>query len=234
MLFDCYLAMTACEMEKAKKMPPRSAWMACHFSPYSTGLSNLPTWLPPRSIIILNDRTPIYRHDSTVVAQQLNILCKEFDAEAVLLDFQRPFSDEYKAVVLNVVNTLAVPVGVTETYASIPSCPIFLPPPPLLCKPAEYFKVWQGREIWLEAAMETKQLTITADNMRINNASHPESGNNFFVDQNLMCHYMMEIADDHITFLLNRTYGDLIKVAELASQMGITKVIGLYQELGDL
>lgn len=233
MVFDCYLAMTACEMESADKLPPKFAWMACHFSPYSTGLSNLPTALPPKSIIILNDRTPIYRHDPTVVAQQLNMLCKEFDAEAVLLDFQRPFSEEYEAVVIQVVNTSTVPVGVTEAYASTPSCSVFLPPPSLRCKPAEHLKKWQDREIWLEAALEAELVTITADNVLISPTSHPDNINEFLADKDLFCHYQAKIADNHITFLLNRSYDDLIKITELASQMGVTKVIGLYQELGN-
>ena len=42
-----YLAMTAAEMTQAGSLPRHSAWMACHFSPYSTGLTNLPDRLPP-------------------------------------------------------------------------------------------------------------------------------------------------------------------------------------------
>ena len=37
-----YLAMTAAEMTQAGSLPRHAAWMACHFSPYSTGLTNLP------------------------------------------------------------------------------------------------------------------------------------------------------------------------------------------------
>ena len=234
MLFDCYLAMTAYEMEKAKEIPAKVAWMACHFSPYGTGLSNLPTWLPPKSIIILNDRTPVCGHDPAVVAQQLKSLCYELDAEAVLLDFQRPFSEAYEAIVIHVARTLTVPVGVTEAYASIPSCSVFLPPTPLLCKPAEYYKKWIGRELWLEAAIESKLITITSEDVFISPTSHPETTNNHFQDKDLICHYQAKIADDHITFSLNRSYDDLKKIAELAKQLGVTKFIGLYQEIGNL
>ena len=42
-----FLAMTAAEIRGTETLPPKTAWMACHFSPYSTGLSNLPKDLPP-------------------------------------------------------------------------------------------------------------------------------------------------------------------------------------------
>lgn len=233
MFFDCYLAMTAWEMEKTEKLPPKCAWMACHFSPYGTGLSNLPTSLPHKSIIILNDRTPIYRHDPILIADQLTTLCHEFGAEAVLLDFQRPFSKEYEAVVMQVVKTLSVPVGVTEAYAEKNPCAVFLPPPPLHYKPTEYFKKWHGRDIWLEAALESELVKITASEVMITSAPHPDNMDDFIADDDLMCHYRTQISDDHITFSLSRSYDDLVKTAEFASQMGVTKIIGLYQELGN-
>ena len=49
------LAMTAAELGAAP-LPSHPAWMACHFSPYSTGLTNLPPKLPQDSLLILNDR----------------------------------------------------------------------------------------------------------------------------------------------------------------------------------
>ena len=47
-----YLAMTAAEMIGSTFLPQKAAWMACHFSPYSTGLCNLPSALPPGSLLI--------------------------------------------------------------------------------------------------------------------------------------------------------------------------------------
>ena len=43
-----FLAMTAAEFRKKEDLPDKIAWMACHFSPYGLGLSNLPQRLPPR------------------------------------------------------------------------------------------------------------------------------------------------------------------------------------------
>ena len=67
-----YLAMTAAEMAGTAPLPRYMAWMACHFSPYSTGLTNLPAKLHQGSLLILNDRTPIHCHDPERVCRELN------------------------------------------------------------------------------------------------------------------------------------------------------------------
>ena len=67
-----YLAMTAAEMAGNSVLPDRMAWMACHFSPSGVGLSNLPHWLPPGSLLILDDSTPIHDHDPQRVASELS------------------------------------------------------------------------------------------------------------------------------------------------------------------
>jgi hypothetical protein len=69
------------------------AWMACHFSPYGTGLSNLPPNLPANAMVILNDRTPIHGHDSKEILCQLNNLTPH----CLLLDFQRQAVEETAA-----------------------------------------------------------------------------------------------------------------------------------------
>ena len=69
-----YLAMTAAEMMGGAPLPGKTAWMACHFSPYSTGLCNLPAALPPGSLLILNDRTPIHGHDPERICRELVVL----------------------------------------------------------------------------------------------------------------------------------------------------------------
>ena len=66
-----YLAMTPAEFNSVSQPPPDFAYMACHFSPYGTGLGNLPTVLPPESLLILNDRTPIHGHDPQRIFDQL-------------------------------------------------------------------------------------------------------------------------------------------------------------------
>ena len=88
-----YLAMTAAEMALAP-LPPHPAWMACHFSPYSTGLTNLPPKLRQGSLLILNDRTPIHCHDPERVCRELNTALHRFGCVGLLVDFQNPVCPE--------------------------------------------------------------------------------------------------------------------------------------------
>ena len=53
-----YLAMTGVEIAAAEALPENIAYMACHFSPYGTGLTGAPEVLPKHSMLILNDRIP--------------------------------------------------------------------------------------------------------------------------------------------------------------------------------
>lgn len=66
-----FLAMTAAEFRIAAEIPAHPAWMACHFSAYGTGISNLPRELPAGAMLMLNDRTPICGHDPEDVAKPL-------------------------------------------------------------------------------------------------------------------------------------------------------------------
>ena len=49
MAISIYLAASPAQISKMERFPEKLAWMACHFSPYGTGLSNLPASLPPLS-----------------------------------------------------------------------------------------------------------------------------------------------------------------------------------------
>ena len=71
MALTLYLAMTAAELQNCRQIPEHIAWMACHFSPYSSGISNVPVQLPAGSVLILNDRIPPQGHDPELVARQL-------------------------------------------------------------------------------------------------------------------------------------------------------------------
>ena len=72
MTLPMHLAMTAAELACCDSLPSHPAWMACHFSPYGTGLSNLPEHLPEGALLILNDRTPVFGHDPQVICAQLH------------------------------------------------------------------------------------------------------------------------------------------------------------------
>lgn len=222
-----YLAMTAAEIGADPPLPSKIAWMACHFSPYGTGLSNLPRNLPEGSMVILNDRTPICGHDPERVAGQL----LELDCDSLLLDFQRPEEPQTAAVIQAILDTLPCPVGVSACYAAELDCPIFLPPLPPHVPPAEYLAPWRGREIWLEAALDTVQLTITPEGCHIAVADPPESLPH--QDLRLYCHYHIHVSPQEIRFTLRRTGEDLRSLLD-SRELGIARAVGLFQELGKL
>lgn len=225
-----YLAMTAAEFQSAAQLPPKLAWMACHFSPYGTGLSNLPGKLPPGSMLIVNDRTPICGHDPKQIAKQLADAVNALRASSVLLDFQRPDCSETAELAKVLVSGLPCPVGVSEMYARGLDCPVFLPPVPADCFVGEYFLPWQGREIWLETAPAGQVITVTekgAAAASLPCAALPETG---FRDETLLCHYKVE-AEDSAKFTLWRTREDLEDLMRAAQDYHVTQFVGLFQEL---
>jgi DNA-binding NarL/FixJ family response regulator len=67
-----FLAMTAAEIRNISVFPGKIAWMACHFSPFGLGLSNLPRALPVGSLLMVDDVTPPRRHDPVFIAEQIS------------------------------------------------------------------------------------------------------------------------------------------------------------------
>ena len=153
MALPLYLALTAAEMA-GNPHPDNLTYMACHFSSGGKGLSNLPNVLPPGAILILDDSTPMDGHDPDLIGKQLKDLVQKFRCESLLLDFQRPKNNEQQALAKMLSSTLPCPVGVSEPYAKGLSCPVFLPPVPPDMSPSRHLAPWQGREIWLEAALD--------------------------------------------------------------------------------
>ena len=135
MIIPLHLAMTAAECQSASQLPVGCSWMACHFSSYGTGLSNYPETLPENSALILNDRTPPCGHDPELIVRQLTTLVEQMSVKCVLLDFQRPDLEENHAISQVLTKTLPCPVGVSLLYAGELTCPVFLPPPPVLRRP---------------------------------------------------------------------------------------------------
>lgn len=230
MALPLYLAMTAAEMEENTLFPPHLAYMACHFSPYGTGLSNIPKKLPPGSMLILNDRTPIHRHDSDWICEQLSDCIEALHCSSLLLDFQRQDCEETSTLAEKLIGSLSCPVGLSEGYAKAFSCPVLLPPPPLDVALDKYLLPWQGREIWLEAALEGLQITLTADGSKTVPIPYPTFSDGF-MDETLHCHYHTQTGADFAEFTLYRTREDLDALLSEAESLGVTTAIGLWQEL---
>ena len=223
-----YLSMTATEFAHCRKFPAHTAWMACHFSPYGTGLTNLPAHLPKKSLIIVNDRTPIHRHDPMQIRQALEEIISNLDCSGVLLDFQR--SDSSEAIeIINTLLALPCPVCVSDIYAKELDCPVFLPPIPITATPEEYLAPWKDREIWLDAAPEDTVFTVNKTGCQ----RYPcNTTDNFpFHDEQLCCHYRIEPLEGAVRFHLRRTKEDVAELLTHCTAFGVTTGVGLWQEL---
>ncbi len=223
-----YLAMTAAEIAANSQIPPNLGYMACHFSPYGTGLSNLPEALPEGSMLLVNDRTPVQCHDPELIARTLAQTAEENRCSRILLDLQRPAEPLTEQIVQAILRQAPCPVGVSQLYGAALSCPIFLPPVPLTQLAEEYLAPWQGREIWLEAALDAITITVTPQGSRTSPCPAPAVPLSH-ADRELCCHYSLELTQDQAIFTLHRTWEDLQMLMEGSS---ISCWVGLHQELG--
>ena len=225
-----FLAMTAAEIREKSDLPSKIAWMACHFSPYGTGLSNLPRTLPPGSLLILDDITPIRGHDPGRIRQQLWECVQALSCSGVLLDFQRPGIPETAALAKILAEGLPCPVAVSHFYAQAGTFPVILPPVPLSEPPENYFSPWAGREIWLELALEGSLITVTDTGSSCSPLLFPSGHETDHFDKALLCHYRCTLQNDAVQFFLYRTAKDLEALVAEGAKFGVTNTVGLYQE----
>lgn len=228
-----YLAMTAAEFSAADAMPESPAWMACHFSCYASGLSNLPRALPEGAMVIVNDRTPPHGHDPDLIASQLQQLGETQKVSRFLLDFQRPDDKETETLVSTLVRELDRPVGVAEQYAKGLQCPVFLSSPLPHKKLKDHLTPWAGREIWLEAAFETEKAVVTAHGCQFEPLADTDLMTPVFTDSTLHCQYHTDISDDRVVFTMQRKKEELHMLLEEAQTLGVQLTVGLYQQLGN-
>ena len=232
MALPLYLAMTASEMSAVTELPQNTAWMSCHFSPGALGISNIPQSLPEGAILILDDRFPCQGHSPDLAAGQLAEAVRQLGCVSALLDFQRPPEPESLAMVRSLLTALPCPAAAASEYAREFSCAVFLPPCPLSCPLEEYLAPWTGREVWLEAALCQEAVTLTEGGAERIPQFPPEGLTDGFYSQELCCHYRTSIQPDRVTFTLFDTPESLLKKLEKARSLGITRAVGLYQELG--
>lgn len=225
-----YVAMTAAEMAGTVPLPRHPAWMACHFSPYSTGLCNLPARLPRGSLLILNDRTPIHGHEPQRVCRELKSVLQRFECPGLLVDFQNPVCPEARELADYLARHLEAPLGISPPFAP-EAAAVFLPPVPTDVTVGDYLQKWAGREIWLEAALEGQNITLTAGGA-VYGPNRRQDFDHVHADSGLHCHYSIEDTPEGITFHTWRTPEDLKGVLEDAERLGVTVSVGLFQELG--
>lgn len=225
-----YLAMTAAEMDSAVSLPRHAAWMACHFSPYSTGLTNLPQQLPENSLLILNDRTPIRDHDPEQICGQLLDIIRRFTCCGLLMDFQNGGNMQTTALAQYLTENLPCPVGVTPGYRQDQAA-VFLPPIPTDVPAAEYLKPWAGQKIWLETALEGQTIRLTEKGAAYT-LNTKATGDNVHSDTALHCHYSICSGSDFAEFHTWRTSEDINSLLDEVQELGVENAVGLYQEFG--
>ena len=222
-----YLAMTAAEFSSYDPLPQHPAWMSCRFSSSGNGLCNLPSTLPEGTLLILDDQTPPAGHDAFLIRRQLEEILNSHRCAGLLLDFQRPDSME-TAEIAKTLLALPCPVCVSHLYAEELFCPIFVPPCPLTIPIEQHLAPWQGREIWLEVALDRADYRIHKNGCQIRPASQEALP---FYDEKLFCHYGIRIEPEQILFTLERKRTDLDILLASAAACGVTRTVGLFQEL---
>ena len=228
-----YLAMTAAELRDVKTLNGHMAWLSCLFSPYSTGLSNVPKTLPPGSMLMLNDRMPICGHDSELIAKTLCNTAKELDCSGIVLDFQRTGYDALYDVVRAVMDRACCPVGVSDLYASGFDCPVLVPPIALHVLPKDALAPWEGREIWLELSSSGTEICVTEKGSQYTPLLCPSLDGVVHCEPELHCHYTITAKEDRVLFHLGRTKEDQISLLESARELGVSCALGLWQEIND-
>ncbi len=224
-----YSAITNAEFYSLPQLPPHPAWMACHFSGYSSGLSNIPNTFPENSLIMLDDSTPIQGHDPQQVLTELNRLNAQLKPAGFLLDFQRAGSPETAQLAKLLSQAPPCPVAVSHLYAKELDCPVFLPPPPLQRSLKEHLKPWAGREIWLEIAMDSQTVTVTREGCQVSPGTFSELIEPAFYHEELFCRYHTQVLKDRVIFTLQRAQQEWENLLTEAEALGVTVSVGLYQ-----
>lgn len=227
-----FLAQTSAEFAAANLFPDRVGWMACHFSPYGTGLTNLPPSLPSGSLLILNDRIPMAGHDPEIIVGQLRQAVDALDCYGILLDFQRKGFDEARQLAAALTASLPCPVAVSQVYAEDTDWPVFLSPCPHHVSLEDHIAPWKGQRLWLDLAVNTEVIILTKSGSQILPlplGAVPESGH---AENLLHCHYSIETCADSVQFTLWRTKADLEALAQEAETLGVEILVGLYAEWG--
>lgn len=224
------LAMTPQELSGAAVPPEGAAWMSCHFTPEGPGLTDLPQALPPHALVILDDRTPMGSQEPGEILSILSELQQRLSFDGLLLDFQRTGSPAQQALASLLSRELSCPVGVSEAYAQQTEGPVFLPMLPAHRPLAPYLHPWKGREIWLELGRGAEQAVVTESGTVFSPLVPPFAPCPLF-HRELHCHYGIYPQDRQILFTLQRTPEDLQALEQQARELGVSRTIGLYQEL---
>ena len=203
MVLPLYLAMTPLEFRPI----PHAAYLLLE-----------PSEVPPGALPVITDRFQLDR-------QWLLRICQ--GREAVLLDFERPPTAEVRAIIRELPCPAAAPPGYADEG------PVFLPSAPLHVPLEEYLSPWKGREIWLEAAVQKQTVTVTAQGSAVfPPCTNTDLADGFYCGI-LRCRFTQNFSENQAVFTLFDTPETLKMKFSHAAGLGVTRFVGLYQELGE-
>ena len=142
-----YLAITPAEISRCAQLPEKPAYMACHFSAASVGLSNLP-----------QQETPI-------------------KVQYLLLDLQRPNDPETAQIVKAILDNKPCNTIVSEAYGKALDCPLFLNSPLPHQALEEYIAPFKNRTLWLELAVETVSYRVSKTDCTVQSVPYTPAEN---------------------------------------------------------
>ena len=203
MVLQLYLAMTASEFRPV----PHPALLMLDGSEQ----------VPPGVLPVVTDCFPLD-------GQAMKRICQ--GGEALLLDFVRPPTTFLREMLRGIPCPCAAPPGYLE------GGPVFLPPSPLHIPLEQYLTPHRGREIWLEAALQRQTVTVTSSGVTIDPPLPNRSFEGGYYDEKLCCRFTQEFTEDKAVFTLFDTPETLRKKLDHAAALGVTRAVGLEQELG--
>ena len=135
---------------------------------------------------------------------------------------------EAKAI-MKAVASLPCPVAVSEPYAKDFDCGVLLSPPPLWTTLSDHLAPWKGRSIWLEAAMEGAEVTVTENGSIYTPCIYAPLDSSFH-SETLHVDYQTELRKDSACFHLRRSRRCIEELLLEAKALGVENAIGLYQQ----
>ncbi len=229
MALKVYLAMTESEIREKSPSLPAVAWLTGGFIRETGELVGMGALCPEGTMLTVTDSAGLEGLDLDGALSALMRTVEEYHCESILLDFQQPECPEAAALAERVVNAATCPVGVSAKYA-VDGCAVLVPPVPVDRTVEEYLEAWRGREIWLELSREGKHMTVGEDGVSEESVDGTEPGPHY--EKQFCCHYDLQIGEHAAHFYLSRGKEDLLAMMERAESLGVTRTVGLYQELG--
>ena len=222
--------MTAQEFTCCGNPPEAPAWMACQFSPYHRGITNIPDHFPGNCPLILNDMTPFSSHDPSVIRNQLFAEAERLRSSGILLDLLRQPIPETRDLCRLLCREPPCPVIVPEAYwEKEMNAPVFLPAVPLLKPLDTYLAPWKDEAIWLECACDEQTVTVTEKGAALcTETPDPELPAHYHTK--LHCTYHISVSRDRAVFHLNRSWDELEDLLKEAEKLGVQAAVGLYQQ----